>query len=57
MELPLDTQGSKRRLDVYERVEQCCAVVGDLHVLTRFILVLQMQHLQDIHNVSAINPS
>jgi hypothetical protein len=49
MELPLDAQGSGRRLDVDEQVEQCCAVAGDLHVLARFILVLQMQHLRDIH--------
>jgi hypothetical protein len=32
MELPLD---------VDERVEQCFAVVNDLHVLARFVLVLQ----------------
>jgi hypothetical protein len=49
MELPLDAQGSGRRLDVDERVEQCCAVVGDLHILARFVLVLQMQHLRGIH--------
>jgi hypothetical protein len=42
MELPLDTQGNRRRLDVDERVEQCCVVADDLHVLTRFVLVLQM---------------
>jgi hypothetical protein len=40
MELPLDAQGNERRLDVDERVEQCCAVTGDLHVLAQFILVL-----------------
>jgi hypothetical protein len=40
MELPLDAQDSEIRLDIDERVEQCCAVVGDLHVLVRFILVL-----------------
>jgi hypothetical protein len=45
MELPLDAQGSGRRLDVDERVEQYCAVIGDLHVLTQFVLVLHMQHL------------
>jgi hypothetical protein len=28
MELPLDAQSSRRRLDVDERVEQCRAVVG-----------------------------
>ena len=49
MEIPLDTQGSETRLDVDERVEQCCVVVGNLHVLAQFILVLQMQHLQGIH--------
>jgi hypothetical protein len=49
MELPLDAQGSERRLDVDERVEQCCAVIGDLHILTWFFLVLQMQHLRGIH--------
>jgi hypothetical protein len=49
MELPLDAQSSERRLDVDERVEQCCAIVGVLHVLARFILVLQMQHLRGIH--------
>ena len=49
MELPLDAQGSGRRLDVDERVEQCCAVAGVLHVLARFVLVLQMQHLRGIH--------
>jgi hypothetical protein len=48
MELPLDTQSSGRRLDVDERVEQCRAVIV-LHVLARFVLVLQMQHLQGIH--------
>ena len=45
MELPLDAQSSGRRLDVDEHVEQCRAVVGVLHVLARFVLVLQMQHL------------
>jgi hypothetical protein len=40
MELPLDVQGSRRRLDVDERVEQCRAVTGVLHVLAWFILVL-----------------
>jgi hypothetical protein len=45
MELPLDAQSSGRRLDGDERVEQCHAVVGVLHVLARFVLVLQMQHL------------
>jgi hypothetical protein len=49
MELPLDAQSSGRRLDVDERVEQRCAVVGVLHVLARFVLVLQMQHLRGIH--------
>jgi hypothetical protein len=49
MELPLDAQGSGRRLDVDERVEQCCAVADELHVLAQFILVLQMQHLRGIH--------
>jgi hypothetical protein len=49
MELPLDAQSSERRLDVDERVEQCCAIVGVLHVLARFVLVLQMQHLRGIH--------
>jgi hypothetical protein len=38
--LPLDAQDSRRRLDVDERVEQCCALAGDLHVLARFV-----QHL------------
>jgi hypothetical protein len=49
MELPLDAQGSGRRLDVDERVEQYCAVIGDLHVLTQFVLVLHMQHLWGIY--------
>jgi hypothetical protein len=49
MELPLDAQSSGRRLDVYERVEQCRAVAGVLHVLAWFVLVLQMQHLRGIH--------
>jgi hypothetical protein len=49
MELPLDAQGIGRRLDVDESVEQCCAVADDLHVLTRFVLVPQMQHLRGIH--------
>jgi hypothetical protein len=49
MELPLDAQSSGRRLDVDERVEQCRAVVGVLHVLAWFVLVLQMQHLRGIH--------
>jgi hypothetical protein len=45
MELPLDAQGSGRRLDVDERVEQCRAVADVLHVLSWSVLVLQMQHL------------
>jgi hypothetical protein len=49
MELPLDAQSSGRRLDVDERVEQCRVVIGILHVLARFVLVLQMQHLRGIH--------
>jgi hypothetical protein len=49
MELPLDAQGSGRRLDVDEHVEQCHAVADVLHVLKRFVLVLQKQHLQGIH--------
>jgi hypothetical protein len=49
MELPQDAQGSGRRLDVDERVEQCRVVASILHVLAWFILVLQMQHLQGIH--------
>jgi hypothetical protein len=49
MELPLDAQGSERRLYVDERVEQCRAVAGALHVLAWFVLVLQMQHLRRIH--------
>jgi hypothetical protein len=49
MELPLDAQGSRRRLDVDERVEQCRAVAGVLHVFAWFVLVLQMQHLRGIH--------
>jgi hypothetical protein len=49
MELPLDEQSSRRRLDVDERVEQCCAVVVDLHILAWFVLVLQMHHLRGIH--------
>jgi hypothetical protein len=49
MELPLDAQSSGRRLDIDERVEQCRAIVDVLHVLARFVLVLQMQHLQGIH--------
>jgi hypothetical protein len=49
MELPLDAQGSGRRLDVDERVEQCRAVTDVLHVLAWFILLLQMQHLRGIH--------
>jgi hypothetical protein len=40
MELPLDAQGS---------VEQCRAVADVLHVLTQFVLLLQMQHLRGIH--------
>jgi hypothetical protein len=49
MELPLDAQSSGRRLDVDKRVEQCRAVAGVLHVLARFVQVLQMQHLRGIH--------
>jgi hypothetical protein len=49
MELPLDAQGSGRRPDVDGRVEQCCAVADDLHVLVWFVLVLQMLHLRGIH--------
>jgi hypothetical protein len=40
MELPLDAQGSGRCLDVDDRVKHCRAVVGVLHVLTWFVLVL-----------------
>jgi hypothetical protein len=49
MKLPLDTQGSRRRLNIDERVEQCRAVTGVLHVHAWFVLVLQMQHLRGIH--------
>jgi hypothetical protein len=42
MELPLDAQGSGRRLDVDKRVDLCYGVASELHVLARFILVLQM---------------
>jgi hypothetical protein len=49
MELPLDAQSSGRRLDVDEHVEQCRVVISVLHVLARFVLVLQMQHLRGIH--------
>ena len=56
MELPLDAQSSGRRLDVDERVEQCRAVAGVLHVLARFVQVLQMQHLQGIHTYSEEAP-
>jgi hypothetical protein len=49
MELTLDTQGGGSRLDVNKRVEQCRAVTDVLHVLARFVLVLQMQHLWCIH--------
>jgi hypothetical protein len=49
MELTLDAQGSRRCLDVDKRVEQCRAVIGVLHVLAWFVLVLQMQHLRGIH--------
>jgi hypothetical protein len=45
MTLPLDAQDSKNHLDVDECVEQCHAVIGVLHVLASFVLVLQMQHL------------
>jgi hypothetical protein len=50
MELPLDVQGSESRLDVDERIEQCRAVTSVLHVLVRFILMLQIQHLSMLHN-------
>jgi hypothetical protein len=56
MELPLDAQSSGRRLDVDERVEQCRAVVGVLHVLAQFIQVLQMQHLRGIHTYREETP-
>jgi hypothetical protein len=49
MELPLDSQGSGRRLNVDEHVEQCHAVADVLHVLAWYVLVLRMQHLQGIH--------
>jgi hypothetical protein len=49
MELPLDSQSNRRRLDVDERVEQCCAVTDILRVLARFVLVLQIHYLRDIH--------
>jgi hypothetical protein len=49
MELALDAQGSRRCLDVDKRVEQCRTVIGVLHVLAWFVLVLQMQHLRGIH--------
>jgi hypothetical protein len=41
--------GLRKTLDVDERVEQCRAVADVLHVLARFILVLQMQYLRGIH--------
>jgi hypothetical protein len=37
---------SRRHLNVDEHVEQCRAVAGVLHFLTRFVLVLQMQYLR-----------
>jgi hypothetical protein len=43
MELPLDA-ASGSCLNVEECVDQCRAVIGVLHVLVRFILVLRMQH-------------
>jgi hypothetical protein len=49
MQLPLGTQGRGRRLDVDEHVEQCRVVIGVLHVLAWFIVVLQMQYLRCIH--------
>jgi hypothetical protein len=48
MELPLDV-GSGSSLDVDVRVELSCVVADVLHVLARFILVLQMQYLRGIH--------
>jgi hypothetical protein len=36
-------------LDVDGCVKQCRAIIGVLHVLARFVLVLQMQHLRGIH--------
>jgi hypothetical protein len=56
MELPLDAQSSGRRLDVDECVEQCRAVVSVLHVLARFVQVLQMQHLRGIHTYREETP-
>ena len=56
MELPLDAQSSGRRLDIDERVEQCRAVVGVLHVLAWFVQVLQMQHLRGIHTYREETP-
>jgi hypothetical protein len=56
MELPLDAQSSGRRLDVDERVKQCRAVVSVLHVLARFVQVLQMQHLRGIHTYREETP-
>jgi hypothetical protein len=44
----ITTRRAEQR-NVDERVEQCRAVVGVLHVLVRFVLVLQMQHLRGIH--------
>jgi hypothetical protein len=40
MELLVDAQGSRRRLDVEECVDQCCAVADNIHVLVLFVLVL-----------------
>jgi hypothetical protein len=39
-----------------QRVEQCRAVVGVLHVLARFVQVLQMQHLRGIHTYREETP-
>jgi hypothetical protein len=47
---------AKQNFQPHERVEQCRAVVGVLHVLARFVLVLQMQHLRGIHTYREETP-
>jgi hypothetical protein len=38
MELPLDAQGGGSHLNVDIGIEQCCAIVVVLHVLTQLVL-------------------
>jgi hypothetical protein len=61
MELTLDAQSSGRRLDVDERVEQCRAVVGVLHVVAEPPELFQLKCLSHapgvVTHLNRNNPS